>query len=338
VLAWLGEAADESDDVFNLLRHFSQLDEEHKGSLAPTLGRNPTQFGRFCFYGLDKLMKRSYWYRLWIIQELVLGSTATMILCGDQFMDFLSFCRGLGVLYSGTLWLQKDSLLSRERQLRQLGPKAWTTAGIHIVYRSIRVLGEYEAGGGTRQPLRRLLDLSKSGCRDDRDKVFALLGMMEPEIAHQIAAFHSLPTPELFRETTIIFIEHHQNLEPLREANPWGPIPKPSWVIDWKWDQKILFSAPEKPFSGPFWDPDTPALPPECVYCAHRNIPAIYSLSPDRNSLHCGGFIIDRICGLGAREIGYFRWAPGSVIPHRLISGRVDTARTPTLQSTPRCY
>ncbi|KAH6884265.1 heterokaryon incompatibility protein-domain-containing protein [Thelonectria olida] len=313
VLAWLGNAANESNDAFNLLRGLSSLDEEQKQHVGQALHANPSVFGRFCFYGLEKLMCRAYWYRLWIIQEIVLGSAATMLQCGDQFIDLPSFCRGLGVLYSGTLWTGKDSLLSNERRLRRLKPKPWTTDSIHLVYRSIRVLSEYEARGGTRQPLRRLLELSTSFCRDSRDKVFALLGMMEPEIVRRITAFHSLPTPDLFRETTIVFIEHYQNLEPLRDANPWGPTRTPSWVIDWKWDQKIPFSAPEKPFAGPFWDPDTLALPPESVYCAHRDRPASYSLSPDRQLLRCEGFVIDEICGLGAREKGYFHWEPTSV-------------------------
>ncbi|KAH7114183.1 hypothetical protein B0J13DRAFT_656613 [Dactylonectria estremocensis] len=139
--------------------------------------------------------------------------------------------------------------------------------------------------------------------------------MMEPEIVRRITEFHSLPTPDLFRETTIVFIQHYRNLEPLREANPWGPTRTPSWVIDWKWGQKILFSALEKPFAGPFWDPNTLALPPERVYCAHRNLPALYSLSPDRQFLYCEGFVIDKICGLGAREKGYFHWEPTSVFP-----------------------
>ncbi|KAI5459249.1 heterokaryon incompatibility protein-domain-containing protein [Mariannaea sp. PMI_226] len=315
VLAWLGNAANESDDAFKLLRGLSKLNEEEKRSVGQALDNNPSLFGRFCFYGLDKLMDRTYWYRLWIIQELVLGSSATVLQCGDEVIDLPSLFRGLGILYSGTLWTRKDSLLSNERQLRRLKPTVWTTAGIHLVYRSIRVLSEFEAGGGTRQPLRRLLDLSTSSCRDSKDKVFALVGMMEPEIVRRITGLHSLPTPDLYRETTLVFIEHYQNLEPLRDANPWGPTRTPSWVIDWSWDQKIPFSAPEKPFAGPFWDPNTPALPPEQIYCAHRNQPASYSLSPDRRLLRCEGFIIDRICGLGAREKGYFHWEPRSVHP-----------------------
>lgn len=51
------------------------------------------------FYGLNELMKRPSWLRLWIIQEAVLGGSAVVFRCGSSLIGWTTFCAGLGVLF-----------------------------------------------------------------------------------------------------------------------------------------------------------------------------------------------------------------------------------------------
>jgi hypothetical protein len=50
---------------------------------------------------LHELMKLSYWKRLWVVQEIVMGSSFTILRCGDAALDLDTFCRGIAVLYRG---------------------------------------------------------------------------------------------------------------------------------------------------------------------------------------------------------------------------------------------
>lgn len=83
-------------------------------------------------------------------------------------------------------------------------------------------LNEAVSGGGF-LGLRRLLDIScSSDCRDKRDKVFLLLGMIDPEIARALAYDYSMKTSQIFESVTRLFITRFNNLEPSPRHCCWG--------------------------------------------------------------------------------------------------------------------
>ncbi|KAI8720637.1 HET domain-containing protein [Fusarium sp. LHS14.1] len=328
VVAWLGPAGDESDQGMRLLSALSRLDDKEKDDLTALLEQNPAMFGEFAFYGLHNLMKRRYWWRLWIIQELVMGSKSTILRCGGDTLDWETFSRGISSLYHGGLWSAKDWLLKGEmkKKLAKDDPR-WVTASIHLVHQNIRPLSEFEFQGGERQGMRKLLELAMSDSREEKDKVFGLLGMMEPKIAKRIICKYSKSTAEIFSATSIAFIEHYGNLEPLREANPWGKAETPSWVVDWTWTGRLRYSKPESVFIGAFWTPGTPEPRPETMYCAAGHRDTLCSVFSNGKLLKCKGVVIDKICGLGACERGYFDWDPSSIVqPTEWESVYDDTA------------
>ncbi|KAH7155167.1 heterokaryon incompatibility protein-domain-containing protein [Dactylonectria estremocensis] len=284
VIAWLGPAADDTDQGMHLLCGLARLNNEEKDELSASLETDPTQFGDSAFYGLNSLMKRPYWSRLWIIQEL----------CGGHTLDWSTFSRGISTLYHGGIWAAKDWLLKSEIKTKaaSLDPR-WATASIHLVHQDLRPLSKYE--------------LAKSESREEKDKVFGLVGMMDPAIS----------TAEIFRATTVAFIEHYGNLEPLREANVWGSA-----------HTALRYSKPESVFIGPFWTPGTPEPRPETIYCADGQTRPQYSLAAEGQLLQCQGVVIDTICGLGACKRGRFDWDTATVVqPETWTSIYSDTAK-----------
>ncbi|KAK3368799.1 heterokaryon incompatibility protein-domain-containing protein [Podospora didyma] len=313
VKAWLGSSYDESDEGFHLLRRLAGLSEEDQATLGETLENNPYLFGKGCFFGLHELMSRPYWSRLWIVQEVILGGSATELHCGDDALDWNTFCAGLAVLYRGDnrMWTIKDKLLVQEleeRGDRRLDQR-WQTIGMHLVFQDLRHLSRIEEEGGHKLGLRRLLEVAgTSDCRETRDKVYALVGMMDPCVAGKAIESYEEPVSVLFAAVARAFIELHHNLEPLRQGNPWGPQKGPTWAADWTWQGRMRWSRPEAVMLGPLWSMLDPGAAPETIYNAHSGRQARYSFSSDGKLLMCAGFIVDKISGLGASQETYFKW------------------------------
>ena len=224
VVAWLGEERNYSHDAFNLLQRFADMTEESSLQAFGEL-RLPTilLFGK-CFYGLNELMMRPYWSRLWIVQELVLGASSTILCCGDRRMRWNTFCDSINVLFRADMWIIKDDLLRADVERLGLSEEdydsRWSTLWLHLVHKDLQVMSRYEEKGIGKLGLRRLLDIAcSSDCRDTRDKVFALVGMMEPRIASSLVHDYSAAPAELFAAVSRAFIIHFNNLEPLREGN-----------------------------------------------------------------------------------------------------------------------
>jgi hypothetical protein len=111
---------------------------------------------------LQDLMDRPYWFRLWIIQEVIMGSTATWIRCGKASIDWATFCTGIAVLQE-YLWLVKDHCL----QVDVIAAKAnvqrvWRTTSLHLVYQDLSVLSQRFSEKDNELSFERLLDLGNS--------------------------------------------------------------------------------------------------------------------------------------------------------------------------------
>jgi len=315
VIAWLGEEENESDKAINLIEALANAGREDRGQeLEARLRKEPYYLGNGSWIALHELMQRAYWTRLWIIQEIVLGSSGVVIRCGNSFIDWKLFCTGIGVLFDH-LWVVKDLLRERELSLRKSPTDpVWSTESLHFVHRDLRVLSRYEEEGGDRLSFGRLLDIANSACSSDiRDKVYGLVGIMDPAIAKQIAPNYRIDPLRLFPAVAKAFILTYGNLEPLRDCNPWGKALNPSWAADWTWDSRHRYSRLDIPVWvwGPFGNQEGAA---RISYRSSGNTLPEASFSNGDLHLTCRGFVIDRISGLTARGDGYFSWLKDSIV------------------------
>lgn len=93
VFAWLGEAMDDSDGVADFINSYEETPAlEHFDGSTESQTRINTISDRIVSYNmkleamakpLSALYRRSYFRRLWVVQELVLASTVT-VLCGSK--------------------------------------------------------------------------------------------------------------------------------------------------------------------------------------------------------------------------------------------------------------
>jgi hypothetical protein len=316
VIAWLGEEENESEKAINLIDDLSSVGREGRGQeLERKLTEDPNYLGNGCWLALHELIQRPYWTRLWIIQEIALGSSGVLIRCGNSSINWTSLCAGIEVLFNH-LWTVKDQLLAHDSALCNNSIRGWKTPSLHFVYKDLRFLSLCEEQGGDRLNFGRLLDIANiASSRDIRDKVYGLVGIMDTEIAEQLVPDYSMDPPSTFTAVAKIFILTYSNLEPLRESNPWGKTQTPSWAADWTWDGRLPYSRPEWP---PFWLPSNVVQDTvrsiKCSYHASGKTLPKASFSNDGFHLTCRGFLIDKIAGLSARGFGFFSWLEESII------------------------
>ncbi|KAF2025714.1 hypothetical protein EK21DRAFT_103759 [Setomelanomma holmii] len=294
--------------------------------LEEMLRHDPKIVGSMKWLGLHELMNRQYWYRLWIVQEIVMGGDRVWLRCGDAVLDWSTFCFGIGVLQEH-LWVIKDQCLRNDTHAASIlangGMVAWSTSSLHTVYRDLsRVRSQDSAGDLNHLSFERLLDLAcRSDALDARDKVYALIGLMPPPVADLLRPDYSLPRAQVYTRATTAITQALESLDPLREANPWGPTDCPSWVADWLWRGHDHLTRMDAPTWGPRylfgWKFDNSDHVP---YSASGNTkPTVRFL--DHGVLECQGFVVDAISGLSARGVEYFSWDHDTVVsPNSFVS------------------
>lgn len=181
---WLGPTRDESKEALDLLE---KVGNPFKGLFAfseevtrdswderwTNLCTNPEHLAGW--RGLAGLMDRSYWSRLWIVQEFLLPIHTTLH-CGSHSIDGTIFNGALHNLMARTQ--RKDQLrfpgefqVYLERILASPGMKMSEKRGMDCHYRT----------------LVDLIDLTKkSKASDPRDRIYAILGLATDISADQI--------------------------------------------------------------------------------------------------------------------------------------------------------
>lgn len=281
--------------------------------LRDTLLEKPDLFEHGSWIALNKFSNRPYWDRLWIIQEVALGSGRTLMFCGDKSMDWERMCHGFEVLHQH-LWQAKDFSISAERKiLNPADTRNWIDTGpVHHISKDLWAMSQPEKR--KELGLSRLLEISSfSKSMNPRDKVYGLLGLISADFAKAIAPDYDIEAREVFLRLAKAYIDAYRNLEILRDANIWGESGAPTWVPDWTWNGRLRDSRPPKDYIELDMNPDTYVVspdrsadnPPETertFYQADRDLHSFH-FRYDGDYLVCQGVVFDEVDGLGAQKL-----------------------------------
>lgn len=162
--------------------------------------------------GLAELFSRSYWERVWIIQEVAKASVV-IVRCGKLVMDL-------------------HTLLCMRTYCRQLTDRTQTLLGAISKFRA------QELRNHGRMSLVQALTTSRSSVStDERDKVYALLGLADDSIDLVPLPTYVTSASEVFEELTRKILESHQptNVLVLAQRVPLGErfSSAPPWCVDW---------------------------------------------------------------------------------------------------------
>ncbi|KAF4636544.1 hypothetical protein G7Y89_g1529 [Cudoniella acicularis] len=226
---WLGEATEDSNEAMDFIKELEQIFVNTPNFLRPqnTIFRLLERTNEWRTF--RRLVERPWFSRIWVVQEVALASKAS-ILCDGEQMDWHRFARVMEELDRQSL----GALL-----LPQDGVGVLQTTVMPIGWPSIRKI---QAARNT-TTRKELLSLEKTinlfvgfNATDPRDKVFAILGIVEDRDDEAWQPDYRKPVEKLYEEVTENMMWKEESLGLLSSAGIGGNRAiegLPSWVPDY---------------------------------------------------------------------------------------------------------
>lgn len=291
VHVWLGEEADESGVALDLVSQLSKAFDEQsldlenhakelRGSNVPGV---PPMYDR-AYTSLVYLMRRVYFQRVWIIQEVALAPDA-WIFCGSSMIN--------------PTWNELEKAFNYAIQIGALNMYRQLLPQNFVALQTSRQA--IEKGGESDRKLSVLLSRHRpSMATNPRDKIYALLGLCDERELDELGlgVDYNLPLEELFTIVAKKIIQHDKNLDILSatiisKAHQSGAESLPSWVPDW--------SLSDPPRAIRYNGLNTPE---KCMFKTTPDYSCELEIGDD-NTLIVQGQIIDEISEVGMIYSGY---------------------------------
>jgi hypothetical protein len=224
VVVWLGLGSPSSSLAMSTLEYLGeQIEISHQGNVIHTPGAverhwykesTDLPYDVRTWNAVLRLSGRTYFTRVWIMQELHLSNHRTIIQCGSDAMSWMNLRKAF-------------NCLSTKRNLPSFLFRGQLAA--------VASLANYDA----REPYRELTrSIQDRNCSNDRDRVYGLLGLMPGGLRARIIPNYDITVGEVYRQETVAQIEFFQRLDVLGGcglpggSNPDRAIDAPSWVPD----------------------------------------------------------------------------------------------------------
>lgn len=218
VLAYLGEASDDSDIGMD----FVLQDADMIGRTSrPPVGLGPNTTSSPQQRAIDHILERSYFKRVWILQEIVFAKEIQIVL-GNRTVNWTDFSRTV-------FYVDINKKMYLRTKYGQRPPSA-------VFYRDRST--SFSSGKTSSEMPQSLLELLRDTrhCQstNPRDKIHALLGMSTEKNELALAPDYSLTTQQTFIHLTKFLINRDKRLDVLSHIQGCSSIQDlPSWVPDW---------------------------------------------------------------------------------------------------------
>jgi hypothetical protein len=279
---WLGEADNDSHEALKLI---ATADTQFFVDYDPSRASPALQ-------ALKVLLKRAWWKRMWVIQEMML-SPNPIVKCGADEVDFEKF-----VIFRNLHWEAQIADFERFLPLHNLWKECPCTP--LLGYQRLTWLdGELSSW---------LMNVAPFQCRYLRDKVYGIMGLIHPDIRKQITVSYDEAVTDrmvLLEATRICF--HREELIVLQQ----GQVEKdtslglPSWCPDWNSNPII---APLVGFQFAPYPATSSFRPPtdKWLFGGEGEIKPRFAFSKDKEILYLHGFVVDTVDfvnGVGTEEM-----------------------------------
>lgn len=216
VIIWLGSESEDSKHALETLEYFSKQVEyvishrwgdtpnaqEHDwwrdGSTLPYDGKT--------WKSISSLLHRPWFERVWVLQEALL-SDRVVLQCGRDTISWVDIRKALLVLR------QKSSMLPIDIRGRLLPYARGLMAPLLASCEHL------------------LLWTRNQQCSDPRDKVYGILGLLDPRIVAKIEVDYSTPAWKTYAQLVLAEMEAYQKLNMINHCNMMTRLEGyPSWV------------------------------------------------------------------------------------------------------------
>ena len=225
---------------------------------------------------LITLLRREWFRRTWVIQEVASAKSA-IVHCGDQSMPW--------EIFADVYMRLGDHFLP----VSQLGGEDAHHSLENIA--AIETARRSHSGPLSMSLFHILVATSFSKCEDQRDKIFAVVGLAKDWVERRVFK-PDYDTKEeeavlkAFKDFAVVDSNHHKDLRALSCASgPSATSSLPSWVPDWR---KIENVHPFTRYSD------------RTKFCASRGMKPEAWHSDDKTALHVTGKQVDSIAVLGS--------------------------------------
>jgi hypothetical protein len=294
-IIWLGEEDEFCEDAFAVIESIAEIPEEvwktvsytgfyHPEDCYRKLGIKPLSFHNWL--GFLGFISRSWFRRAWVVQELALARSATVV-CGKRVVPWLKISKTLNFIKSTRWYHHLDT--GKMRYIRELirDPGRYkdflqrkASFDLTPVYLDRTRKAMQGKGSSLSTKLRMLLETHRlSNATDPRDKIFAFLGVADKE-QQPFTGAHNYITPDygntvqkVFSDTSRSILLSYSNLTLLSHVQDASStkIPElPSWTPDYSvalWPYPLRFrGSHEWSAAGNLqWNPNIKLLEKGCL-------------------------------------------------------------------------
>lgn len=224
VLVWVGEAADESDPLFDALNQSST------GTLPQKIRYDQRPFLAFCL--------RTYWTRVWVIQEIY-SALQVEIYCGSKRLEWSRLRQAFDAIYSWLVEVASSGTKTIEdfTWAFQQSP-AWYIMDSHQEYPP-HSEPPYDIG-----TLLKLCLKCNSQCADPRDKIYGLKNIARGEYWRLLTPDYTLTISQVYVSIFLNYTDHAVS-----------PSLLPNSLVDAGESIVLLLEEMEAILDNPLWDP-----------------------------------------------------------------------------------
>ena len=219
VVVWLGEASSDSKLALDSLCHLGRqnvITKSNFGFRAPGaehpnwwLPSYDIPFDDETWKAISSLLNRAWFQRLWVFQEIQLASPRAVLQCGHD---------------EGSWAEVRASILCLKEKNQTFLPELVTNLRKHFM---LCLDWRGESFPLMMNSVRRRL------CSDERDLVYALLGLMTPTFASLIRPDYRLPAREVYKDVFLAHVRATQRLELISYSGRGAELGSPTWVPNW---------------------------------------------------------------------------------------------------------
>lgn len=282
IVVWLGEGSEDRDKACDCISGIGHSHSIYTSKFIPHRGE---LLGDLKWKPLIEVLRKPYWKRVWIIQELAMNHQNTLFICGEraffqkQLQVTLMFCREKNLSIQKWLDAESDGSVNEDRE------------NLFGFFRRNVSLLELDGHGTHGLPIHNVLILAQeASSKDMRDKLYGILGLLPIALSSQIQPHYDLSVGEIFQDFSKKLLQECD----LDSVLSWGGSDPglPSWCVD---------------LSGPLSRCHIQSLRRERANL-NRRFPCTYRCFDRTNYLLCSGFFIDTIesateCSLGMSDL-----------------------------------
>lgn len=218
VTIWLGEATPDVEDAYELISGYQTWSQVDNHRIVEHVRSD-----KVGAIALTRLLRRPYWQRMWVFQEIVLAKYA-LVHCGNFQTHWNNFSVMDRVMADQRLWAHVPMKESH----------------IHDLRRAFFGISQFCIQREQSTDINNVLYPTRSlRCADPRDKLYALMGVCEVSESLKLYPDYTRSVRHVYTDFTRCLIEKEEDLSSILTAGLWNPrngtdICLPTWVPDYR--------------------------------------------------------------------------------------------------------